>query len=278
MEKINGGATIWARQTIESDIFLTKPDKWFKIWFYIVNKVKFMDNGRFNRGQNFIKYAWIEDATGATKNQVDMFIRWAKEVQMLTTQKTTRGMIVNVLKYEIYQDLDSYENDTENETLTKQKRNINDTILKNDKNDKNEEEGVFSEKNIPTPKTPRNFLNQRRQDIGKEPMRTPRSEKQVQTFEALKWKDYFRDQGSVQHGMEFFKVTGDKREKVVSKLIINAHGQVNLKELIDWWFEGEGEWAGYEPEQCFAGKTLERFMNRGKGKKENNSILKSWKV
>lgn len=136
--KIDGGATIWARQTVDSEIFYEKPDKWFKIWFYIVNKVNFMDNHKFRRGQNFIKYQWIEDATGATKNQVDMFIRWAKEVKMLTTQKTTRGMIVNVLKYEVYQDLENYGNDTENETKPKQKRNRNDTILKNDKKDKNE--------------------------------------------------------------------------------------------------------------------------------------------
>lgn len=36
MKKINGGAVLWARQTIESEIFKNKPDKWFKIWFYII--------------------------------------------------------------------------------------------------------------------------------------------------------------------------------------------------------------------------------------------------
>lgn len=138
MEKIPGGATIWARQTIESDIFLTKPDKWFKIWFYIVNKVKFMKNGRFERGENFIKYEWISDATGATKSQIDHFLRWAKEVEMLATRKATRGMVVNVLKYEVYQDLENYTSDEISELKAKQKRNKSDTILKNDKKEKND--------------------------------------------------------------------------------------------------------------------------------------------
>lgn len=146
--KIEGGATIWARQTIESEIFINKPDKWFKIWFFIINKVRYKKMGQFEKGQNFIKYQWISDSTGATKGQIDMFIRWAKKCQMLTTQKTTRGMIVNVLKYEVYQDLENYKNDTENETLTTQKRHRNDTILKKDKKDKKEHppqtEKVFS--------------------------------------------------------------------------------------------------------------------------------------
>ena len=122
MEEIKSGATIWARKTIESDIFLIKPDKWFKIWFYIINKVKFKEMGRFNRGQNFIKYEWISEATGATKSQIDHFLRWAKEAQMLATQKATRGMVINVLKYEVYQDLENYKSDTKSETKAKQKR------------------------------------------------------------------------------------------------------------------------------------------------------------
>ena len=35
MAKVNGGATLWARQTIESEIFFWKPAGWFKIWFFI---------------------------------------------------------------------------------------------------------------------------------------------------------------------------------------------------------------------------------------------------
>ena len=145
MAKIDGGATIWARKTINSDVFLNKPDKWFKIWFYLVNKVKFIDEGKFKRGEGFIKYEWISEATGATKHQIEAFIKWAKEVSKLTTQKTTRGMIVNVFKYEFYQDIKNYKNHTEMETETTQKPHTSHTILNNDKNDKNEKNVISSD-------------------------------------------------------------------------------------------------------------------------------------
>ena len=138
MKKINGGATIWARKTIESDIFFWKPDKWFKIWFFIVNKVNHKNTKLFVKGSTFTTYAEISQYTKATKNQIDSFMRWAKEQSMLTTRKTTRGMTVTVLKYELYQDLSNYKNDTETETKPKQNRNITDTINNNDNNDKND--------------------------------------------------------------------------------------------------------------------------------------------
>lgn len=135
--------------------------------------------------------------------------------------------------------------------------NTKETIQKKESKNKN-----FS----PTlkPNTEKGWRDVRRVEAGKEPSKTPRSEKQIETFEALKWKDYFREQGHSQHGMQFFKVKNEKREKIVSKLVIAAAKEVEMKELIDWWFEGAGEWAEYEPEQCFSSKTLERFLNKGK--------------
>ena len=116
------GATLWARQTIESNVFFNKPDKWFKIWFYLVTKVNHKDSKQFKRGQCLMKYEWIQEGTGATKAQVDMFIRWAKKSQMLTTQKTTRGMIVSITNYDVFQTLSNYKNDTKNEMKTIRKR------------------------------------------------------------------------------------------------------------------------------------------------------------
>jgi len=142
MSKINGGATIWARQTLESEIFYWKPDKWFKIWFYIVNKVNHKDNRLFDRGENLFTYREIEVATKAKRGQVDSFIRWAKHTTMLTTRKTTRGMVVKVLNYAKYQELENYKNDTTHDKPddlhTKHTRNTNDTINNNGNNEKNE--------------------------------------------------------------------------------------------------------------------------------------------
>jgi len=134
--KIDGGAVHWARQTEDSEIFTDKPHVWFKIWFMLVGRAKWKKEGRAERGQCFMKYEWIAEKTKATRAQIDMFMRWAKKEQMLTTQKTTRGMIVSVCKYDYFQDLGNYKNDTENDSLTIQKRYRNDTIPKKDKNGK----------------------------------------------------------------------------------------------------------------------------------------------
>ena len=138
--KIDGGATIWARQTIDSEIFYNKPEKWFKIWFYLVNKVNYEDSKQFPKGSCFMKYEWIMEKTKATRNEVDHCIRWLKSATMIETQKAIRGFTVNVLKYPDFQNLQNYKSDTKNntksETKAKQKRNKSDTISKNLKNDK----------------------------------------------------------------------------------------------------------------------------------------------
>ena len=145
---IKGGCTLWARQTIDSDIFLNKPDKWFKIWFYLVNKVNHADTKQFERGSAFIKYEWIIEKTKATKSEIDHCLRWLKIGEMVATQKATRGMIVFILNYGIYQDVKNYKSDTKSETENtptlpliienqskNEKRIKSDTINNNDNND-----------------------------------------------------------------------------------------------------------------------------------------------
>ena len=141
MAKINGGATLWARQTTDSDIFYNKPDKWFKIWFYLVNKVNHADNKQFKRGTCFMKYEWIMGATGATYHQIKHCLEYLKSATQIATQKKTRGLLVTVINYDFYQTLDNYyyaESHTEGRQKGKQKEDRRKTrINKNDKNDKN---------------------------------------------------------------------------------------------------------------------------------------------
>ena len=142
MSKIDGGATLWARQTIDSDIFFNKPDVWFKIWFYLVNQVNHKDDKRFKRGTCFLKYDWIMDKTGATKNQVKHCIEYLKKDKMLATQKATRGFIVKVNKYNDFQTLDNYKKPQEKEskrnTEGTQKEHRSHTINKYGKYGKND--------------------------------------------------------------------------------------------------------------------------------------------
>lgn len=132
--------------------------------------------------------------------------------------------------------------------------------------DKNKIENTLSNESVPS-KTLKNFRDTRRIESGRQPM-TPRksSEKQKAFMAAAKSGiEYFKEQGQQQHGMDFLTYTNDKRNAIVLKLVTTAYEKIgDLKELIDWWFEGEGAWAKYEPEQCFAVKTIERFKNKGK--------------
>ena len=141
MSKIDGGATLWARQTIDSDIFYNKPDKWFKIWFYLVNKANHKDNKLFKRGTCFLKYEWIMEKTKATYSQIKHCIEYLKHARQIATQKMTRGVLVTIVNYDFYQTIDNYyyaESQTERKTKGKQKENKSHTINKNDKNGKNE--------------------------------------------------------------------------------------------------------------------------------------------
>lgn len=165
MEKIKGGATIWARQTLESDIYLEKPAEWFKIWFFIVNKVNHKDTKFFKRGNNFFTYKEIQDKTKTTKNQVKHCLEWLKKssmspmsapisspislyAPMIATQKKSRGMIISVIKYDFFQTLDNYilfQKATQKGTRKEHRRNTEATLcnknVKNVKNVKNRERG-----------------------------------------------------------------------------------------------------------------------------------------
>ena len=108
ISKILGGCTLWARQTIESDIFNTKPAKWFKMWFYLVNRANHIDNNQLKRGQCHLTYETIMLKCNATKSEVDHCMRWLKARRMLGTQKTTRGFIITIYNYERYQNIENY--------------------------------------------------------------------------------------------------------------------------------------------------------------------------
>ncbi|RXG62862.1 hypothetical protein ES695_20020, partial [Candidatus Atribacteria bacterium 1244-E10-H5-B2] len=144
MKKINGGATLWARQTIDSDIFYNKPSKWFKIWFYLVNEVNYKDSKQFARGSSFIKYEWIMRKTKTTKNEVAHCIKWLKSATMIATAKATGGFTVKVLNYNAFQSLENYKSDSKSDSKGKtkatQKQHKSHTILKKVKKVKNKKD------------------------------------------------------------------------------------------------------------------------------------------
>ena len=109
MEKINNGCVLISRQILENKIWHKSP-AYFKIFVYILLKVNYKD-GYLKEGEGLFNFS-EEKIAGCTKTQVYEFLRWAKsdEAGILTTQKTTRGVIVKVNNYQYYQDLKNYKN------------------------------------------------------------------------------------------------------------------------------------------------------------------------
>ena len=134
------GAIVLARKVIESDIFLNKPDKWFKIWTLIILTANYKDIKNFKRGEVFTTYQEICSYTKATRNEVDHCIRWLKQAKQITTRKATRGLYINVVNYDVYQKLNNYKSDKKSDTKSDLKaieeRQKSDTISKYVKKDK----------------------------------------------------------------------------------------------------------------------------------------------
>jgi hypothetical protein len=138
-EIIQGGCILLARQILSSGIW-RKPPEYLKIFIYILLKVNHKDNKLFPRGSNFFNFTTeLDEISGVTKNQVYDFLRWAKseKADLLTTQKTTRGVVIKVNNYDTYQEMENYKlqhkfQDSSN-TAPTQLQNDSNTINNNER-------------------------------------------------------------------------------------------------------------------------------------------------
>lgn len=121
MARINEGYIITPRVILKSEIWKTKPAWWLKIWNFILIKVNHKDNKYFKRGTNLFTYEMIHYECNLNldfikSKSISNVIKWLKLRTQITTQKTTRGLIITVCNYELYQNPKNYVNDTENDT------------------------------------------------------------------------------------------------------------------------------------------------------------------
>lgn len=78
----------------------------------------------------------------AKEASIKNIIDWLKEEEMITTQKTTRGMIITVLNYDTYQSQREYRKDTERNSQRTLKELKNHTINNNNNNVKNKKNKI----------------------------------------------------------------------------------------------------------------------------------------
>ena len=116
------GSIFLARQLLESEIFFWKSDKWFKIWIFLLLSVNFTDTKLFKRGEGLFTYQETAIKCKATTNQVKHCFEYLRKANMIATHRTTRGLIVNIIKYPDFQDLKANQKATEKLKAQAEKR------------------------------------------------------------------------------------------------------------------------------------------------------------
>lgn len=149
----NKGFILLSRTITDSEIF-SKPPLYLKVWLFILCAVQHKSYRGLERGQAFLSIKDIQEGCvhyvgyrkeTPTKDQIYNVLSWLRsggegvdeegtKAPMITTTKTTRGMVITVCKYGLYQSFETYESNSENNaedvTDTTRKPNTPDTINK----------------------------------------------------------------------------------------------------------------------------------------------------
>ena len=145
---IEGGYILKPRSILDSQIYKAPPHV-REIWDHLLLKANHADdpNSGIKRGQVWTCYAEIREALSwkvgwrterYTKWQCEIAMKLLTRATMITTKKTTRGLIVTISNYDYYQDPANYENHSESHQRATRKPQTTDTINKKKKNAKNE--------------------------------------------------------------------------------------------------------------------------------------------
>jgi len=150
MAKIKGGYYIKARCIQNSEIAIMPPYI-REIWDWLLKEANHTDkksNGSsIKRGQLIRTFKDIQEGLKwmigwrkmtYKKWQCENAMKFLRERSMITTMKTTRGMLVTICKYDYYQNPKNYESNRRADRRTTDHKQTTDTINKNVKNVNNE--------------------------------------------------------------------------------------------------------------------------------------------
>lgn len=109
-ETIQNGAFLIARKMFKSDLWINKPSSWKVIWIYILGNVAHKDDGTFKRGVGFFMFSRCLRDIGndISIDMVKKSLAFFRRTQMIDTRRSTRGVYIRVLNYNVYQELDNY--------------------------------------------------------------------------------------------------------------------------------------------------------------------------
>jgi len=115
------GYILLARRLTYS-FLMDKPPLYLKLWIWMLFKARFKDGNKLKRGQFFTTIEEMRDAMsyqvgyrkeGPTRDMIRSAYEAFTNTTMITTAKTTRGMIITICNYERYQDPKNYETHSE---------------------------------------------------------------------------------------------------------------------------------------------------------------------
>lgn len=134
---IPGGYILLSRKLIESEIW-KKPPLYLKVWIYLLSKAQHKEYKNLKRGQLWTTYQdIIEDCSwmvGArkekpSKSQIFNILEWMRSPcsesnaesnskataneTMIATTKATRGILISIENFNVYQDPKNYESNNE---------------------------------------------------------------------------------------------------------------------------------------------------------------------
>ena len=126
---IPGGYALLARKTIDSEL-MNKPSLYLKLFVWMLLKANFQDRDKLKRGMLVTSISEMQEAMSyfvgyrkhtPSKDEIRSAYEAFAKATMITTAKTTRGMIITICNYEFYQNPENYEAHSEahNEKPTK---------------------------------------------------------------------------------------------------------------------------------------------------------------
>ncbi len=118
---IAGGFILLARKLLESGI-MDKPHLFLKLWIYCLLNAVWKDHGNLKRGQLFTSIDRLRDALSykigyrivkPSAKEIRAAYEFLAKGTMVVIAKVTRGMIITIVNYDIYQNYLNYEGHTE---------------------------------------------------------------------------------------------------------------------------------------------------------------------
>lgn len=163
MGHVEGGFFLVARKFFASSM-MDKPPLHTKLWFWMLERAMWKDGDKLKRGQFVTSTPEMQEAMSyrvgwrketPTKDEIRSAYEAFVKATMITTAKTTSGMVITILNYDLYQNPASYEahserhdEDTTKPTATPHHR------------EEGEERGKKEKKKTPAPLPPKGERDQ----------------------------------------------------------------------------------------------------------------------